>query len=263
MRQNHSQNTPNIELGRLFRMMTFFYVISITFQSQSPIQAKNHEVKIFPEIKKINELAFEYESITWRDKEKLHSVLRSRLNKALPENYKTRASKISREIINQSQQHKINPLLVMAFIQTESSFKPEAIGPVGEIGLMQLRYRTAQYIAEKYNLKLKNEKELKNPITNIRFGVAYLAYLKDKYGEAPHYMVPAYNVGPTKLQQKLNENKIPQEYAFKIVKNYNLFARIIKQESAPKKVGRRKAAEQKTQPASDVIATGFTKTMSI
>jgi hypothetical protein len=263
MRQTNSQNTPMFELGKLFRAMTFFYVIAITFQSQSPIQAKNHELKVFPEIKKIDELVFEYEGITWRDKEKLHSALRARLNKALPVAHKTRAAKISREIINQSQKHKINPLLVMAFIQTESSFKPDAVGPVGEVGLMQLRYRTAQYIASKYNLNLKNEKELKNPITNIRFGVAYLAYLKDKYGEEPYYMVPAYNVGPTKLQQKLNENKIPQIYAGKIVKNYNLFAKIIRQESMPRNSQRKKTVDQKSQEPRDITTASFTRAISI
>ncbi len=233
--KKNSEKTPMVELNKLFRVMAFLYVIAITFQSQSPIQAKGHEIKIFPEIKKIDELVFNYEGITWRDKEKLHGVLRERLKKSLPENHKLRASKISREIINQSQKHKINPLLVMAFIQTESSFKPDAIGPVGEIGLMQLRYRTAQYISEKFDVELKNEKELKNPLTNIKLGVAYLAYLKEKYDEEPYYMVPAYNVGPTKLQQKRNENKIPQEYSGKIVKNYNLFAKIVKQDLTPKK----------------------------
>ena len=258
MRQNF-EKTPIIELNKLFRVMAFLYVIAITFQSQSPIQAKSHDVKIFPEIKKIDELAFHYEGITWRDKEQLHGVIRERLKKSLPEKHKLRAAKISREIINQSQKYKINPLLVMAFIQTESSFKPDAIGPVGEIGLMQLRYRTAQYISEKFDVELKNEKELKNPLTNIKLGVAYLAYLKDKYGEEPYFMVPAYNVGPTKLQQKRNENKVPQEYSGKIVKNYNYFAKIVKQDLAPKK----NTKSQKSRREKVVVADASQKTASL
>jgi len=239
MRQKN-ENTPVKDLNNLFRVMAFLYVITITFQSQSPIQAKNHEVKVYPEIKTINELVFDYEGITWRDREKLHSTLRNRLSKVLPEKHKSRASKISREIIVQSQKHKINPLLVMAFIQTESSFKPDAIGPVGEIGLMQLRYRTAQYVSERYDLEFKNEKELKNPLTNIKLGVAYLAYLKEKYDEVPAHMVPAYNVGPTKLREKLNKNELPQAYAGKIVQNYNLFARIMKAEKKSSKTAKSK-----------------------
>lgn len=57
-----------------------------------------------------------------------------------------------------------------AVVQVESSFNPNLIGTVGEIGLMQVRPSTAAMMGFR-----GTPDELTQPETNIRYGVTYLA----------------------------------------------------------------------------------------
>lgn len=60
--------------------------------------------------------------------------------------------------------------LVHAIIRYESSYNPNAVGGVGEIGLMQIRPETAKHLGYKGTTA-----GLHDPETNIRYGVKYLA----------------------------------------------------------------------------------------
>lgn len=61
------------------------------------------------------------------------------------------------------------PELADAVAQVESGYRPNAIGTVGEIGLMQVRPSTARMMG----FSGTNE-DLADPATNIRYGVRYL-----------------------------------------------------------------------------------------
>lgn len=80
----------------------------------------------------------------------------------------------------------IDPALAEAVIHTESSFRPNAVGPVGEIGLFQVRPEFSKYTA----------KELLDPETNIKEGLRILSEAKKR---CPHRndktWVTCYNVG--------------------------------------------------------------------
>jgi len=69
--------------------------------------------------------------------------------------------------------------LVLAVIQKESSFDPNAKSSVGARGLMQLMPSTAKWLG------LKNTKLLSNPAVNIKYGVKYLKYLWDEFSTIP------------------------------------------------------------------------------
>lgn len=60
--------------------------------------------------------------------------------------------------------------LAHGVVMVESRYRPNATGPGGYIGLMQLSYRTAQGMGFK-----GTRKQLYDPETNIRYGVKYLA----------------------------------------------------------------------------------------
>ena len=64
----------------------------------------------------------------------------------------------------------LDPAVVDAVIKVESDYRSEAIGPFGEIGLMQVLPSTARLLG--FN---GNDKELADPATNIRLGATYLA----------------------------------------------------------------------------------------
>jgi soluble lytic murein transglycosylase-like protein len=65
-----------------------------------------------------------------------------------------------------SSSHGVDPYLVAAVIQTESKFNTNAVGGIGEIGLMQLR---PEYFAGP-----KGAKELFKPEVNLERGISYL-----------------------------------------------------------------------------------------
>jgi len=72
-------------------------------------------------------------------------------------------------IAKYARQHGVPVRLAMAVVEVESSFRANATGKVGEIGLMQLLPRTARYIGVKGDLK-----QLYDPDMNIRYGMKYL-----------------------------------------------------------------------------------------
>jgi soluble lytic murein transglycosylase-like protein len=66
--------------------------------------------------------------------------------------------------------HGVPPALVDAVVRIESRYDPEAIGSVGEIGLMQVRPKTAELLGFQ-----GTSADLAQPQTNLRYGVGYLA----------------------------------------------------------------------------------------
>lgn len=73
-------------------------------------------------------------------------------------------------ILQWSAFYSMDPYLVAAVVQTESSWDGSKIGDVGEVGLMQVRPTTAGIPAKK----------LKEANLNIFHGIKYLRYAKDK-----------------------------------------------------------------------------------
>lgn len=139
----------------------------------------------------------------------------------LPQSHTRYARSIASTIMRESVKYKIDPMMITAVIAGESSFNPNTIGPIGEIGLMQLRPSTAEWIANKMQIEWRGKKMLKNPMYNIRLGVAYLGYLKSRYSPKDGLLyLAAYNMGETSLLRLLSQNKMPNIYSTHIMKNY-------------------------------------------
>jgi len=64
----------------------------------------------------------------------------------------------------------VPPALVDAVVRIESRYDPSAVGSIGEIGLMQVRPKTAALLGFQGTAA-----ELAEPRTNLRYGVGYLA----------------------------------------------------------------------------------------
>ena len=149
------------------------------------------------------------------------------VTKRLPKNYKSQASAVTDIIIKEASAHGLDPYFVMAVISGESSFNPLATGPVGEIGMMQLRPTTGEWMAKKIKMKWKGESTLKNPITNIRLGTAYLAWLREKFDNHGQLYLAAYNMGPKSVKTALNKNVWPKDYPRHVMKRYLAFYKSI------------------------------------
>lgn len=81
--------------------------------------------------------------------------------------------------------------LVLAVIQKESSFDPNAKSKAGARGLMQVLPDTARWLG------LKDTSQLTKPAVNIKYGVKYMKFLWGEFAE-----VPSADLSAADLQQK-------------------------------------------------------------
>jgi len=125
--------------------------------------------------------------------------------------YQSKVEGIAKAILEESNRYDIDPVFVASIIRTESAFNPLARGTSGEIGLMQLMPKTGEYIAKRIGFKnYKGAKTLKDPVKNIKIGVAY------KY-------VPAYNMGPGNVIKSIARQERPKIYSSRVIKFYESF----------------------------------------
>lgn len=155
-----------------------------------------------------------------KDLEKnIFNIVRERL----PKKFKYRATVIAKTIIDEASKSSLDPYFVMAVISGESSFNPHAIGPVGEIGMMQIRPTTGEWMAKMLKTKWRGEKTLRDPIENIKLGVAYLSWLRTKFEGHGQLYLAAYNMGPKSVKNAVSRNIYPKDYPIHVMKRYIAF----------------------------------------
>lgn len=95
----------------------------------------------------------------------------------------------------------LDPLYVLAVMEVESSFVPEAVSVANARGLLQLRDITIREISKHEELPAKaaNEPEA---IVHLRLGIRYLAMMHRKYGD-PSRALAAWNAGPVAVDRAL------------------------------------------------------------
>lgn len=96
---------------------------------------------------------------------------------------------ISRAILYATDLYNVDPILITAVMETESSFNLNAYSPAGAVGLMQLMPGTAADIGvNPYD-----------PLDNVIGGVAHIATLLNSYSNSgdmvTNYAMAAYNAG--------------------------------------------------------------------
>jgi soluble lytic murein transglycosylase-like protein len=92
---------------------------------------------------------------------------------------------IDAELTAIARRHGVDPALVRAVIAAESAGNARAVSGAGAVGLMQLMPVTAAALGV----------DPRNPVDNLRGGIAYLAGLLRAY-DSPTLALVAYNAGP-------------------------------------------------------------------
>ena len=95
--------------------------------------------------------------------------------------------------------------LALAVMRQESSFDPAIVSPAGAHGLMQLMPSTARAVSA----APVDAAMLADPAANMAIGTTYLDRLLKRFGGSVPYAVAAYNAGPNRVQQWLQQDGDP------------------------------------------------------
>ena len=103
--------------------------------------------------------------------------------------------KYTQEVKENCAEFGVDEALAYAVIRTESGFRAEVESAAGAVGLMQLMPETFDWLQLRLDGEVKYTAEsLTSPGINIRYGVYFLSYLLERYGD-PDTACAAYNSG--------------------------------------------------------------------
>jgi soluble lytic murein transglycosylase len=134
----------------------------------------------------------------------LEAVRQSRL----PERQQRRLALV---LMREAERHKLDPLLLVALIRTESGFDAYAKSSVGALGLMQVMPDTGKYLATQAGFELGRTSNLYDIETNVELGTAYLAELLRRFGSLESALV-AYNAGPSGARRILAQPEVRRRF---------------------------------------------------
>jgi soluble lytic murein transglycosylase len=127
---------------------------------------------------------------------------------------------LSHTIVEEARRHELPVDLVLAVMHVESRFHAFAVSPVGALGIMQILPATGQELAAQHGVAWSGPQTLFDPEANVRLGVAYLKWLKSRYGSID-VALAAYNWGPGRIDRKLRAGRpVPAGYASDVLAIY-------------------------------------------
>jgi hypothetical protein len=122
------------------------------------------------------------------------------------------------EIFNAAKEYNIDPLLLHAIAEIESSYNPFAISPAGAKGLMQIMPATARRFG------MQNpDTELLDPGSNLRISSNYLRTLHSLFGNNLTLILAAYNAGENAVIRygyAIPPYRETQQYVTKVMNRY-------------------------------------------
>lgn len=166
----------------------------------------------------------------------LNYLVFKKIEASMSDEWKEKIPEITQTLIAESQRLELDPIFVLAVIQTESSFNTRARGTSGEIGLMQILPKTGEWIAKKYKIPWNGEKSLLDPVMNIKIGVTYFAHLRNEFESRAYHYLPAYNMGPSNMRRVSRTigsiapdgRVMKRDYAVRVMKNYaNIYQQLV------------------------------------
>jgi soluble lytic murein transglycosylase-like protein len=157
------------------------------------------------------------------------------------EGFSTGDGNVDRFIVDSSNRHGVDPLLIYSLMHRESSFKRFALSNKGARGLMQLMPATAA------RLGVRN---IFDPQQNIEGGVKYVRFLLDMFDGDVRLALAGYNAGEgavLKYGRSVPPYRETQEYVRRISERYALMRDPSTARLAPRvsrtQIARLKAAE--------------------
>lgn len=104
----------------------------------------------------------------------------------------------------------VEPALLLAIVRTESAFDQDAMSGVGARGLMQLMPGTASLLSKQLQLPYSVDKLTSDGLYNLTLGRSYIEKMLDDFGGSYPLAIAAYNAGPGRVREWLQENGDPR-----------------------------------------------------
>lgn len=123
--------------------------------------------------------------------------------------YSTYPLEYQTEVEAAAEKYGVDKYLIYGVIKTESDFDPDAVSPVGAIGLMQIMPVTFEWIQEYYaddEYADYTADDLSNTGINIDYGTHLLSILLDMYGDEDTALC-AYNAGVGNVDSWLADSR--------------------------------------------------------
>ena len=127
---------------------------------------------------------------------------------------------LTQVIYDESKKYGYDPLLILALILTESSFRKGQVSEMGALGLMQVKPSVGYALSQRRGIHWKGELSLFEPAFNIKLGTLDLFELILKFKDVKNAII-AYNLGENALKLRLKEGqRLPTYYLSKVLKKY-------------------------------------------
>lgn len=104
----------------------------------------------------------------------------------------------------------VEPALLLAIVRTESAFDQDAMSGVGALGLMQLMPGTAKLISKQLQMPYAVDRLTGDGLYNLTLGRAYIEKLLDDFGGSYPLAIAAYNAGPGRIREWLQQYGDPR-----------------------------------------------------
>jgi hypothetical protein len=172
-RRRLTEFTITIKPTKIVKSIVFAAALIFSLASPAPISSATDSMS----------------AIERADRVKRVDVIRGELEPRLTKATHTEIDVVSETIADECFQRGIDPLFVLAIIESESNFDIEAVSPTGARGLMQIIPSTFRQVSD--------AKRMFDPIENVRAGIRYISKLRTEYRfRDPETYLFAYNQGP-------------------------------------------------------------------
>jgi soluble lytic murein transglycosylase-like protein len=130
-----------------------------------------------------------------------------RLREAAPAMDPAARGRLAAVIAQEAELARLDPMLVLAVIEVESGFQPEALSGAGAKGLMQLLEPTLKTELARSGI----EGDPRDPLVQVRAGVRFLRRLMDAFHREEDALM-AYYAGPARILSCLRAGEIPDRF---------------------------------------------------
>lgn len=124
-------------------------------------------------------------------------------------------------ILDESMRYGLDPALILAIIETESSFRNWSRSDRDARGLMQILPTTGEAVARKIDIEWEGEASLYLPVVNVRVGTYYFSELVARF-DSVELALAAYNRGPNAVKRIIGRGRLPSKrYSRKVLSSYD------------------------------------------